>query len=98
MAEHALTLMLAGLPACRPALPLAAGGQGGTSLFGEQVTILGGGGITRSLLQLLAPFEVETTVVNRSGNPVPGAGRTEPVSELDSTLNDACWSSCWPCL
>ena len=54
-----------------------------------RVTILGGGGITRSLLELLAPFGVEATVVNRSGNPVPGAARTVAVSELDSTLSDA---------
>ncbi len=65
------------------------GSARGTSLFGERVTVLGGGGITRALLELLAPFEVEATVVNRSGNPVPGAVRTVPVSELDSTLTDA---------
>ena len=90
VAEHALSLMLAGLRLLPTRFAARSWGvQGGTSLFGERVTILGGGGITRSLLELLAPFEVETTVVNRSGNPVPGAGRTEPVSELDSTLNDA---------
>jgi phosphoglycerate dehydrogenase-like enzyme len=90
VAEHALTLALAGLRLL-PARVAARswGKQGGTSLFGERVTILGGGGITRSLLELLAPFEVEATVVNRSGNPVPGAARTVPVSELDGTLTDA---------
>jgi phosphoglycerate dehydrogenase-like enzyme len=90
VAEHALTLALAGLRLLPTRIGAHSwGAQGGTSLFGERVTILGGGGITRSLLELLAPFEVEATVVNRSGNPVPGAARTVPVSELDSTLGDA---------
>jgi phosphoglycerate dehydrogenase-like enzyme len=90
VAEHALTLTLAGLRLLPTRVGARSWGvQGGTSLFGERVTVLGGGGITRSLLELLAPFEVEATVVNRSGNPVPGAVRTVPVSELDSTLSDA---------
>jgi len=90
VAEYALTLTLAGLRLLPTRIAARSWGvQGGTSLFGERVTILGGGGITRSLLELLAPFEVEATVVNRSGNPVHGAARTVPVSELDSTLSDA---------
>jgi phosphoglycerate dehydrogenase-like enzyme len=90
VAEHALTLALAGLRLLPTRIAARSWGkQGGMSLFGERVTILGGGGITRSLLELLAPFEVEATVVNRSGNPVPSAARTVPVSELDGTLTDA---------
>jgi phosphoglycerate dehydrogenase-like enzyme len=90
VAEHALTLALAGLRILPTRIGARSwGAQGGTSLFGERVTILGGGGITQSLLELLAPFEVEATVVNRSGNPVPGAARTMAVSELDSSLSDA---------
>jgi phosphoglycerate dehydrogenase-like enzyme len=90
VAEHALTLALAGLRLLPTRVAARSWGkQGGTTLFGERVTILGGGGITRSLLELLAPFEVEATVVNRSGNPVPGAVRTVPVSKLDSTLAHA---------
>jgi phosphoglycerate dehydrogenase-like enzyme len=90
VAEHALTLALSGLRILSTRVAARSWGKpGGTSLFGERVTILGGGGITRSLLALLAPFEVEATVVNRSGNPLPGAARTVPVSELDSTLSDA---------
>jgi phosphoglycerate dehydrogenase-like enzyme len=90
VAEHALTLALAGLRLLPTRIAASSwGAQGGTSLFGQRVTILGGGGITRSLLELLAPFEVEATVVNRSGNPVSGAVRTVPVSDLDSTLRDA---------
>jgi phosphoglycerate dehydrogenase-like enzyme len=90
VAEHALTLALAGLRLLPTRIGARSwGAQDGTSLFGERVTILGGGGITRSLLELLAPFDVEATVVNRSGNPVPGAARTVAVSELESTLSDA---------
>ena len=90
VAEHALTLALAGLRLLPTRIAARNwGAQGGASLFGERVTILGGGGITRSLLELLVPFEVEATAVNRSGNPVPGAARTVPVSDLDSTLSDA---------
>ncbi len=90
VAEHALTLALAGLRLLPTRIGVHSwGAQGGTSLFGERVTILGGGGITRSLLELLAPFEVEATVVNRSGDPVPGATRTVAVSELGSTLGGA---------
>jgi phosphoglycerate dehydrogenase-like enzyme len=90
VAEHALTLTLAGLRLLPTRIGARSWGvQGGTSLFGERVTVLGGGGITRSLLELLAPFEVEATVVNRSGNPVPGAARTVSVSELDGALTDA---------
>ena len=43
------------------------------------MTILGGGGITSVLLEQLAPFRVEATVVRRKADPVPGATRTVPV-------------------
>jgi phosphoglycerate dehydrogenase-like enzyme len=90
VAEHALALMLAGLRHLATRIAARSWGtQAGTSLFGERVTVLGGGGITCSLLELLAPFDVETTVVNRSGNSVAGATHTLPVSELDSALPDA---------
>ena len=57
VAEHALLLMLAGLRQ----LPTRArarswGKPAGVSLFDEPVTIVGAGGITVSLLKLLAPF------------------------------------------
>ena len=93
VAEHALTLTLAGLRLLPARIGARSWGvQGGTSLFGERVTILGGGGITRSLLELLAPFEVEATVVNRSGNAVPGAARTVAVSELEEHAGATFWS------
>jgi phosphoglycerate dehydrogenase-like enzyme len=90
VAEHALMLALAGLRKMPTRIAARSwGAQGGTSLFGQRVTVLGGGGITQSLLELLAPFEVDTTVVNRSGRPVPGATRTVPVTELGDVLPGA---------
>ena len=77
VAEHALTLALAGLRGLRGRVEARSWGQpGGASLYDEQVTILGGGGISATLLQLLAPFRVAATVVRRTADPVPGAART----------------------
>jgi phosphoglycerate dehydrogenase-like enzyme len=90
VAEHALTLALAGLRQLPTRIAARSwGAQGGTSLFGQRVTIVGGGGIAQSLLELLAPFEVRATVVNRSGTPVPGAARTVPVLDLHGVLPGA---------
>ena len=50
------------------------------------MTILGGGGIAGVLVNLLAPFRVEVTVVRRRSEPLPGAARTVPVSELADVL------------
>jgi phosphoglycerate dehydrogenase-like enzyme len=90
VAEHALTLALAGLRQLPTRIAARSwGSQGGTSLFGQRVTIVGGGGIAQSLLELLSPFEITATVVNRSGAPVPGAARTVPVSDLHGVLPGA---------
>jgi phosphoglycerate dehydrogenase-like enzyme len=90
VAEHALTLALAGLRQLPTRFAAHSwGAQGGTSLFGQKVTIVGGGGIAQSLLELLHPFEVESTIVNRSGVPVPAAAHTVAVSELDAALPGA---------
>lgn len=90
VAEHALALALAGLRQLPSRFAARTwGSQAGTTLFGQRVTILGGGGIAQSFLELLAPFEVEATVVNRSGSPVPGADHTVPVSALDAALSNA---------
>jgi phosphoglycerate dehydrogenase-like enzyme len=90
VAEHALALSLAGLRHLPTRIGARSWGpQAGTSLFGQKVTIVGGGGIARSLLELLTPFEVDATVVNRTGNPLPGAARTVPVTELGDSLPGA---------
>jgi phosphoglycerate dehydrogenase-like enzyme len=90
VAEHALTLALAGLRHLPERLSARTwGAPKGTSLFDERVTILGGGGIARALVDLLAPFRVETTVVRRAAEPVPGATRTVTVDQLHQVLPGA---------
>ena len=74
VAEMALTLALAGMRHVgayarattweRPA---------GRNLLGANVTILGGGGITESLLRLLKPFDCHTTVVRNRVTEMDGA-------------------------
>ena len=74
MAEHALALALAGLRNVG-AYSRARGWTGpvGRNLLGARVTILGGGGITESLLRLLAPFGCHVTVVRRNVEHMDGA-------------------------
>lgn len=90
VAELALTLGLAGLRGVvgysrastwRP--------EEATSLHGGRVTIVGGGGIAEVLLRLLAPFDVEVTVVRRRPEPVDGAARVVPSERLASALPGA---------
>lgn len=90
VAEHALALALAGLRS----LPTRArasgwGEQHAQTLYDAEVVVVGGGGITASLLELLAPFRARTTVVRRSGEAFPGAARTVSSDRLDEVLPDA---------
>jgi phosphoglycerate dehydrogenase-like enzyme len=88
VAEHALTLALAGLRLLDERIPARSwGAEGGTSLYDQRVTILGAGGITGALLEQLAPFRVHTTVVRRSPEATPGASRTTTTSELPGALS-----------
>ena len=90
VAEHALALALGGLRQLKVrARATSWGKQKGATLYGAPVTLLGGGGITLELLELLAPFHVEATVVRRSAAPVPGAARTVPPSGLHEALAPA---------
>ncbi|MGH9263126.1 MAG: NAD(P)-dependent oxidoreductase [Acidimicrobiales bacterium] len=90
VAEHALALGLAGLRQLpRRARARAWGAQAGLRLAGGRVTILGGGGITEALLRLLAPFEVEATVVRRHVAPVPGAAQVVGPDGLHAALAGA---------
>jgi phosphoglycerate dehydrogenase-like enzyme len=90
VAEHAMTLALAGLR-CLPRRVVATswGQPGGESLYDRPVTILGGGGIATTLLELLAPFRVAATVVRRAGVQLPGAVRTLTTDSLHAALSDA---------
>jgi phosphoglycerate dehydrogenase-like enzyme len=90
VAEHGLCLALAGLRHLpERARARSWGKQAGISLFDAQVTILGGGGITRELLGLLAPFGVHATVVRKGPDRLDGAERTVPSTELHSVLSPA---------
>jgi phosphoglycerate dehydrogenase-like enzyme len=64
VAEHALALALAGLRNIGAyARATSWSGPRGINLIGARVTILGGGGITESLVRLLQPFHCHVTVV-----------------------------------
>jgi len=90
VAEHALMLALAGLRLLRRRIMARSWGEpAGISLYGQPVTILGGGGIAASLLELLAPLRAPATIVRHRPEPVPGAVRTLDVSRLPEALADA---------
>lgn len=90
VAEHALALGLAGLRG------LVHYGRAtswqpprGTNLVDGRVTVFGGGGITVELLDLLAPFRAEVTVVRRRPDPLAGAARVLPLEERLEAVRDA---------
>jgi phosphoglycerate dehydrogenase-like enzyme len=90
VAEHALMLALAGLRHLRERVTARSWGKAaGASLYDEPVTILGGGGIAMSLLELLAPLRAAVTVVRRQPGELPGAVRTLQTSQLHEALADA---------
>jgi phosphoglycerate dehydrogenase-like enzyme len=90
VAEHALLLALAGLRLLKRRITAHSwGSAGGESLYDEPVTILGGGGIATSLLELLAPLRCAVTVVRRQPGELPGAARTVQTGDLHAALEQA---------
>jgi phosphoglycerate dehydrogenase-like enzyme len=90
VAEHALTLALAGLRGIATYARADEWGTGsGRNLLGARVVVLGGGGITESLLRLLGPFGCDVTVVRRHPDPLPGATRVVGPDGLDDALAGA---------
>lgn len=90
VAEHALALLLAGfrqLP--RYARAETWTGDAGRNLFGARVTIVGGGGIARVLVDLLAPFRCEITVVRRTPQAMAGVSRVLAPDQLHEALAGA---------
>jgi phosphoglycerate dehydrogenase-like enzyme len=88
VAEHALALALAGLRLLpRRIVASSWGKMGGTSLYDQPVTIRGG--ITASLLELVAPLRVTATVVRNRAEPLAGAVRTVGQAGLHEALADA---------
>lgn len=91
VAEHALALTLGTLRVLQKRARASswATEPEGVSLYGRNVVVIGAGGIAVEYLRLLAPFDVDVTVVRRSADPVPGASRTVTTDELDDVLPDA---------
>lgn len=90
VAEHALALTLAGLRQLPERIRATSWGMpGGISLFDQPVTIVGGGGITKSLLGLLRPFRAVVTVVRLHPITLSGADRTVGTDQLVEALGDA---------
>jgi phosphoglycerate dehydrogenase-like enzyme len=90
VAEHALALLLAGfrqLP--RYARAETWTGDTGRNLFGARVAILGGGGIARVLIDLLAPFRCTVTVVRRTPQAMTGVDRVLAPHQLHDALDGA---------
>ena len=73
VAEHALALALAGMRHVATYSRASQwSGPAGRNLLGAAVTIVGGGGITESLVRLLAPFNCSITVVRRTVEDIDG--------------------------
>ena len=89
VAEHALMLAMAGLRQLRQRITARSWGKAaGLSLYDEPVTILGGGGITARLLELLAPMRARVTVIRRRPEPLNGV-LTLPPDRLHEALATA---------
>ena len=90
VAEHALTLTLAGLRQLKTRARARSWGRpAGESLFGQPVTVVGAGGIAAVLLRLLEPFGAPVTVVRQHPEPVAGADRTVGTDRLAEALAGA---------
>ena len=63
--------------------------ESGRNLFGTRITVLGGGGITRSLMRLLEPWGCRVTVVRRSAAPFEGAVRTMTLASVHEAVASA---------
>ena len=91
VAEHALALALAGLRDLPDRVRATTWGkQGGVSLYDGKVTILGGGGITECLVDLLTPMRTHITVVRRDASkPMPGVARVLEPHAIYEAVEDA---------
>ena len=90
VAEHALALLLAGLRQLTVRARARSWGEpGGVSLYGQPVTIVGGGGIATELLRLLEPFRTQVTVVRRHPELLPGAAQMIGADRLAEALPGA---------
>ena len=87
VAEHALMLALAGMRGMATYARAAEwSAPQGRNLLGASVTVLGGGGITESLLRLLGPFGCDVTVMRNRPQPMDGAARVVGPDALTEIL------------
>lgn len=90
VAEHAVALALAGLRhVAGYARETRWSGPVGRNLLGASVTIVGGGGITESLIRLLRPFGCRITVVRRRVEHLEGADTVVGTENLVDALAGA---------
>ncbi|HAX04241.1 MAG TPA: hydroxyacid dehydrogenase [Acidimicrobiaceae bacterium] len=87
VAEHALAMALAGLRGLTSYAQVGSWSEPqGRNLFGANVTILGGGGITEHLIPLLKPFDCRITVVRNQLIPMQGVSEVLASRDLHSVL------------
>jgi len=87
VAEHVLAMALAGLRGLTSYAQADSWSKPqGSNLFGANVTILGGGGITGHLIPLLKPFNCRITVVRNQLIPMEGATEVVASHDLHSVL------------
>ncbi|WP_419929443.1 NAD(P)-dependent oxidoreductase [Candidatus Poriferisocius sp.] len=90
VAEHVLMLALAGLRGMGSyARARSWSPPEGRNLLGGRVTVLGGGGITESLVRLLGPWDCRVTVLRRHPVPMDGVDRVVGPECLHDALRDA---------
>ncbi|WP_419923650.1 D-isomer specific 2-hydroxyacid dehydrogenase family protein [Candidatus Poriferisocius sp.] len=90
VAEHALMLALAGLRGMGSfARARHWSPPQGRNLLGSRVTVLGGGGITGSLVRLLAPWDCRITVMRRHPQSMVGVDLVVGPERLHQALGDA---------
>lgn len=90
VAEHGLALMLAGLRhISRYSTEQTWTRAAGRNLIGASVTIIGGGGIARALIEMLVPLRCRVTVVRRRPEPMEGTVRVLGADQLLQGLTGA---------
>jgi phosphoglycerate dehydrogenase-like enzyme len=90
VAEHVMAAALVAFRSFHRFIPARTWGErAGRNLLGASITILGGGGITHSLMRLLEPWGCDVTVVRRSAEPFPRANRTVTAADLHDALGEA---------
>jgi phosphoglycerate dehydrogenase-like enzyme len=87
VAEHVLALALAGMRnIAQYARETSWSGPVGRNLLNANVTIVGGGGITESLIRLLTPFGCSITVVRRTVEHIEGVDTVVGTENLVDAL------------